>query len=277
MDYRIRRMTRADVDLALDWAAAEGWNPGLHDAVPFFEADNRGFFLGEIDGEPVACLSAVADGDRFGFVGLYIVRPEFRGKGFGLQIWNAGMEYLGSRNNALDAVVEQQPTYRKSGFVFAHRNVRYEGIGTVIDAPNVAPLSSVPPAELIAYDRRLFPASRPEFLRSWVRQPDTVSLAAIRNDHLAGYGVLRPCRSGFKIGPLFADAPDLAEELFHGLISTQPGRPIYFDTPEPNTEAVSLAERHGMIPMFETGRMHTGTPPVIDLDRVFGITTFELG
>ncbi|HLA33082.1 MAG TPA: GNAT family N-acetyltransferase, partial [Pseudomonas sp.] len=31
-------MTRAEVDLAIDWAAAEGWNPGLHDADCFYAA-----------------------------------------------------------------------------------------------------------------------------------------------------------------------------------------------------------------------------------------------
>jgi hypothetical protein len=29
--YRIDRMTRAEADILDAWAAAEGWNPGLHD------------------------------------------------------------------------------------------------------------------------------------------------------------------------------------------------------------------------------------------------------
>ncbi len=38
-DFVVRRMTRSEVDLALDWAAAEGWNPGVHDAESFYAAD----------------------------------------------------------------------------------------------------------------------------------------------------------------------------------------------------------------------------------------------
>ena len=39
MHLQIRSMKPEEIDLALDWAAAEGWNPGLHDAVPFRAAD----------------------------------------------------------------------------------------------------------------------------------------------------------------------------------------------------------------------------------------------
>jgi len=31
----VRPMSEAELDLALDWAGAEGWNPGLHDARCF--------------------------------------------------------------------------------------------------------------------------------------------------------------------------------------------------------------------------------------------------
>ena len=36
--FAIRRMTKADLQLALGWAAAEGWNPSLHDANCFYAA-----------------------------------------------------------------------------------------------------------------------------------------------------------------------------------------------------------------------------------------------
>ena len=46
-------MTQTDLALPLDWAAAEGWNPGFHDAPSFLAADPDGFLLGELDGRPV--------------------------------------------------------------------------------------------------------------------------------------------------------------------------------------------------------------------------------
>ena len=65
----IRRMTRREVDIAIDWAAAEGWNPGLYDADCFYAADPKGFFIGLLGDEPVATISAVKYGNAFGFVG----------------------------------------------------------------------------------------------------------------------------------------------------------------------------------------------------------------
>ncbi|MGO9719128.1 MAG: GNAT family N-acetyltransferase, partial [Methylocella sp.] len=94
---------------------------------------------------------------------------------------------------------------------------------------------------------------------------------------LEGYGVLRACRRGFKIGPLFADDPHIAGTLFQGLASRVPGQPIFLDTPEANPAAIELAKRHGMEPVFETARMYTKGSPAERIDRCFGVTTFELG
>src|SRR5262249_27238723 len=117
-------MTRGDLDLAVAWAAREGWNPGRRDADCFHAADPAGFLIGERGGMPLATISVVAYDAAFGFLGFYIVEPEARGQGYGLQIWRAGMAHLGARNIGLDGVVAQQDNYRKSGFALAYRNIR---------------------------------------------------------------------------------------------------------------------------------------------------------
>lgn len=120
-EFTVRVMTPAEISLSLDWAATEGWNPGKHDAQCFRAADPGGFFIGILRGEPIGCISAVAYDDAFGFIGLYIVKPEFRGMGFGLRLWQHAVAYLGNRNIGLDGVVAQQANYRKSGFRLAYR------------------------------------------------------------------------------------------------------------------------------------------------------------
>lgn len=71
----------------------------------FYRADANGFFVGILEGKPVACISAVAHGDSFGFLGFYIVLSPSRGRGLGTDIRNAGMEYLDGRNIGLDSVL----------------------------------------------------------------------------------------------------------------------------------------------------------------------------
>lgn len=276
----IRTMTPADLDLAVEWAAREGWNPGLRDAEAFLAADPAGFLIGELDGEPVGCISAVCYGAAFGFLGFYIVRPEFRGHGHGLAIWNAAMARFGGRVVGLDGVVGQQDNYRKSGFTLEHRNVRYGAAQPVPPRPaagfTVAPITSF--ADIAAYDRAVFPASRDAFLRAWTTLPGHVALELRRDGALAGYGVLRPCREGSKIGPLFADSPEGARTLFAALLAQAPEGPVFLDLPEPNADAVAMACDAGMAPSFETARMYANGPaPRLPLSRIYGISSFELG
>src|SRR5690242_11889022 len=116
-----------DISRLSDWADDEGWNPGRSDGQAFFPADPAGFLFGRLDGEPVASVSAVRYGADFGFVGLYIARPPFRGQGYGIRVWRAGLDHLAGRNVGLDGDVAQQENYRRSGFSTAWRNIRYQG------------------------------------------------------------------------------------------------------------------------------------------------------
>ncbi len=279
-NYIIRTMTSSEINIAVEWAAGEGWNPGLHDADSFYAADHHGFLVGLLNNKPIACISAVKYGNEFGFIGFYIVKPEYRGKGYGIKIWNAAMDYLKDVNIGLDGVVEQQQNYKKSGFKLAYRNVRYEGSGggSCLSPDNIVELKSIPFEDIAAYDRKFFSANRSEFLKAWINQADSKAVGIVVNDTLNGYAVLRKCREGYKVGPLFAETPEYAEALFTSLKSTlSEADYIYLDLPQPNSEAVKLAEKYNMKPVFETARMYTGNEPGLPVNKIFGVTSFELG
>lgn len=278
----VRRMTRPEVDLAIGWAAREGWNPGRDDAESFYTADPNGFFIAELSGEPAGCLSAVAYDGRFAFAGFYMVRPDLRGRGIGGLLVREASAYLGGRTVGNDAVPAQQENYKKYGFLMAYRNVRYGGVAPALPAAaarpaGVVPLSEVPFAEICAYDRGCFPAERPAFLARWIHPAGGAALGVLDNGRLAGYGVLRRCRQGCKIGPLFAADGAVAEALFTALRAAVPGEECFLDIPEPNAAARALVQRQGMAPVFETARMYAGEPPALPLERIFGVTSFELG
>lgn len=279
-DFEIRTMKRDELCIAIGWAASEGWNPGLYDADSFYAADPEGFLVGELNGEPIATISVVKYGDSFVFLGFYIVKPPYRGKGYGIQIWNAGLKYLSGRNIGLDGVIAQQDNYKKSGFKLAYRNIRYEGLSenNKQEDSRIINLSHIPFSEVDNYDKSFFPDNRTKFLRSWIEQKESIALGIVHDKKLSGYGVIRLCRVGYKIGPLFANNPELAESLFISLKSrVKPGEPIFLDTPEENQDAVALAKKHNMKLVFETARMYTGSFPELPLNRIFGVTTFELG
>lgn len=274
----IRPMSRAELEAILDWAAAEGWNPGLADAACFHAADPGGFLLAELEGRPVAAIAAVRSGEGQGFIGLYIALPERRGQGHGMAVWRAGMARLAGRCVGLDGVVAQQANYRKAGFAFAWNNARYEA-----EAPRLpAAEHRVEPARLdealLDFDARHAGHRRPAFLRAWLEAPGHVALATRGADGaITGFGMLRPCREGSKIGPLFAEGPEQARSLLAALAARRPAGKLVLDVPEDHAPAVALAREAGMAKVFETARMYTAAPPPIRREGVFGITSFELG
>lgn len=67
-NYVIRKMTRDDLEVAVQLAKREGWNPGLYDADSFYAQDPNGFLIGILDGEPISCISVVKYGSNYGFL-----------------------------------------------------------------------------------------------------------------------------------------------------------------------------------------------------------------
>lgn len=281
MQYR--QATREELDLAVRWAAEEGWNPGLGDADVFWRTDPEGFVCAERDGEVIATGSIVNYAGDFGFMGFFIVRPDLRAQGIGRDFWNWRRDSLRKKLKpdaaiGMDGVFDMQPFYAKGGFEFSHRNLRMEGTGSSGDyADSLTSLNEVPIETIIAYDRRHFGFERSIFIEAWIQLPGSLALGAYDGENLSGIGVIRPCQTGFKIGPLFADDAEVADQLFCALSNHAQGQPIYLDVPENNVSALQLAKRHQLTEVFGCARMYHGQAPQVPWNNIFGITTFELG
>ncbi len=280
MAFEIRVGSAQDVLRMAEWAADEGWNPGNTDIYAFLATDPGAFLIGRLDGEPVTCISVVKYGAGFGFLGFYIARPPLRGKGYGIQVWGAGMERLAGRNVGLDGVVAQQHNYRKSGFRTAWNNVRHEGVPAAVAPPSGVELvdaRSVPFDRLAAYDRRFFPEARDTFLASWITLPERTALVAVKDGDLKGFAVIRACLAAARIGPLYGSSPDIAAALVSACAVRAGAEQVALDVPDINKQAVALAEKLGLKPSFETARMYTGPDPAIDLAGLYAVTSLELG
>ena len=278
--FNIRPMRHQEISLATDWAADEGWNPGFADASCFATVDPEGFLIGELDGEPAAMISCVNYDAAFSFLGFYVVRPELRGRGFGIRVWKAAMQHAGHRTVGLDGVVAQQANYRKSGFKLAWSNFRYGGTAPCDGSERhhgLVALETVSPDLIQADDRTVFPASRARFLKTWINTSGHIGRALLRGGKLEAWGVIRQCRTGHKIGPLVASRRLDAETVLRGLLEASGAKEFFLDVPAINHAAVALAESLGLKPAFETARMYRGQIPSVRVDRIFGVTSFELG
>lgn len=273
----IRVLQPADVERLVEWAAGEGWNPGRADAAAFHAADPDGFIGAFVDGEMVAGISAVRYGGGYGFVGLYICRPDVRGQGHGKAVWQAGMARLEGRIVGLDGVDAQFDNYRAKGFVPAYRTIRLGGrfsAGAGRASLAIGPLSPRDTAEVIAFDRRAFPEPREAFLKKWLAPPHVVKVAR-ENGQVTGYGVMRRCGVGWKIGGLSAVDSSTAAAILAALASETTDA-VFIDVPEARRDFIDVLHASGLAPGFETTRMYHGGAIPLPAE-LYGVTTLELG
>jgi GNAT superfamily N-acetyltransferase len=275
----IRAMSLDEVRDAVQWADGEGWEPGLSDAEPFFAADPEGFFAAEVDGRVVATISAVRCSDQVAFLGFYIVDPGLRGTGLGKLLWDRVLDRTGELTLGGDAVPEQIANYESEGFRVAYRNARYSSpdLPPPEGEAELKPATTVDFDALVEFDGRYCFGPRPDFLRLWIEGPGRDSVAAVDpDDSMAGFAASRQTSQGHRIGPVFAGDPQTARSLILELAGRAGGR-VAVDVPLPNRPAVELLESLGMSRSFETGRIYRGPDPGLPLDRIFGITSLELG
>ncbi len=274
----IRPLALGEVAELLDWARAEGWNPGLADAPAFLAADPQGFFGFFVEARMAAGISAVRYGEKFGFIGLYICHPDYRGKGYGRRLWDHAMAHLNGRTIGLDGVPAQQENYARMGFEAAYRTRRWAGrFPALIGASrDVVQPSDIHLPGVVELDAHAFPADRVAFLQTWL-QPPQIARVVLRNGRIDGYVVLRQCHEGFKIGPLFATSDETAEQLFASLAAEARQGSIAIDVPDYQAEFSHYLTGLGFVPNFETARMYRGAPPRMEGRLVYGVTTLELG
>jgi GNAT superfamily N-acetyltransferase len=300
MEAEIGPLGEEGLKTILEMAREEGWAPGYQDGQCYFAADPEGFFGAWIDGKLAGGISAVRYGANYGFIGLFIVRPEYRGGNIGLKLARKAMEHLGTRVMGEDGVLAQEKNYHKlGGFETAHHQLRYKGKAGAFcqsrpriaaeDLPKdhtIVEVARIPSGVIGTFDALYFPGPRAAFLQSWIHAPGHVGKAILQTQMvrghevktLVGYGVIRPTDQGYRIGPLFAKSAIGAREILVSLCAhLDPADDVLWDLPQPNRVACRMATDWGMEVVFETVRMYRGTPPNIAPETIFGITTFELG
>lgn len=265
------------------WAELEGWNPGSYDADVFFATDPEGFYGYFNKGELIAGGSVVSYNGEFGFMGFFIVKPEYRAKGVGRKLWYERRNHLLQRLKSgasigMDGVVDMQPFYNKGGFEIHFRDERHEKTGQPYDVDaNISAINDADFESIVSYDKQCFGFSRSQFLKPWLNLPEGKTFKYVKDDALKGFAVLRKVKSGFKICPLFADSPEIAEALYKSCLNAVPGQPVYLDIPMINKAAVQLTKAFNTNYVFECARMYYGQAPDIPIHKIFGVTSFELG
>ena len=95
--------------IAYQIADSEGWNIGKNDHKTVI--DKSGLFAMKIESEIVAVIACIKYGVSYANVGLYIVKKEYRQKGYGYKLWQYAMITANGRNIGLDSTMSQISRY----------------------------------------------------------------------------------------------------------------------------------------------------------------------
>jgi len=282
-DLQFQKLDLAGVKTLVRWAEEEGWNPGPHDAEVYFATDPDGFYGYYYENKQIAGGSIVSYNKEFGFMGFFIVKPEYRSLGIGRKIWYQRRDMLLSRLNenapiGMDGVITMQPFYKKGGFEILFRDERYEKIGMEFTTnKNIFSINDDDSDSILAYDKECFGFTRPQFMKPWLKLPGNKTFKYVEDGELKGFVIVRKANKGYKVCPLFAENEMIAEELYKACLNSVVGEPLYLDIPVINKGAVNIIKRYNATYVFECARMYYGKPPEVDINKIFGITTFELG
>ena len=85
--FSIRLISNNEIDKVTDWAKLEGFAPGFDDISIYKNTDKQGIWVACLNNEPIGSIACVKYNEFYGFIGLFIVKKEFRNQGFGLLLW----------------------------------------------------------------------------------------------------------------------------------------------------------------------------------------------
>jgi len=287
----IRPLTGRDIPVVTAWARREGFSPGVGDVAIYRHTDRQGLWVGWLGPQPVGCIAGVRYNAAYGFLGLFLVIPEQRGQGFGVQLWRHALQHLADLPCiGLEAAPDRVADYAGWGFAPATPTCRWQQLsqGAPAERPAAAAAAwrllegaTIPQEVVQRFDAQREPTPRPHFLRPWLAHPAGTVLALLDGQgRCHGFGRIRPCLlqqgEGWRIGPLLADSPGAAEWLLTGLLQRHPGV-VLIDAPDANPEAAALLQRLHFRPLSRTLRMYRGRAPAVSLADVYGLACLELG
>jgi GNAT superfamily N-acetyltransferase len=266
---RIRPLRQDDVEAAQRLSASAQWNQNAADWAVMLQL-GQGWGIDAPDEQGRAQLAAsvvvLPYSEHFAWTSMVLVLPEFRRRGFAQLLLRHALAHLALQGRAavLDATPAGHAVYVQEGFADTWGFARYRrAAGLPLQDP-AAGLATRPLVEgdwpaIDALDRVAFGASRLPLLRRLAQRLPQAARVLEQGGRLRGYALGRDGREALQIGPLLADAPDVAQALLHDSLLPIAGDAVYVDLLDRHTELLPWLQRQGFVFQRPFTRMVHGT------------------
>ena len=243
---RIRVMTEQDIPAGLRLNTLSGWNQTSADWERFLASSPRGCFVMEDGVKVVGTAATICYENRFAWIGMVLVDPEYRKQGIGTQLLNKSIEHLDhSRISTikLDATPLGQRLYTKMGFVSEFEIERW-----ILKRPSgtISPTTPSSPApltdEIFALDRGCFGADRSFLLRSLCDEAPELAITVWQDGVPQCFACGRHGLFADHLGPCMATSRAAADQLLREFLARSSREILIVDCIKSNPGAVeSLA------------------------------------
>jgi GNAT superfamily N-acetyltransferase len=265
-DTEMRLLKPSDLEFAESLRQIAGWNQTYEDWQAFLGYDPNGCFMAEWLGMRAGTATTTCYGTALAWVGMVLVHPQYRGRGIGRALLKHCLEHLSERRIRcvkLDATPFGKPLYQQLGFEHEWSLDRWET--TSLDLPEDSgslPIKPVNHAEMEAladFDAKGFGVPRKGILARLASRSARSFTYFSASGQIEGYGFLREGALASYLGPVVADSRDIARALILRLLAHRTRQKVYWDIPNPNSAAVSLAKEFRFTQQRALFRMFRGT------------------
>lgn len=289
-ELNFRYMDERDLNMVFSWCKEEGWNVGVHDPSLYYRLDPKGHMLFLKNDEPVGAISIIKHRNDFFTLGPFIVKKEYRSLGYGTKIWQQAMKTIEKNIQAATIALYSIPTqvdrYQKLGFKPALNTQGWQMKNQPLTQKKIGSECEIITPDRISaislYDESIFAVSRKTLLSDLITLSSVTGFMLKDENGVTGFGIIRPCVDGYRVGPLFANAAENAKKLFLRLLEAVGEEKIVIDMPSDNKNAIMFAQYFSLTPIFngDTNIMFKGEPPenfLKNIDKHYGVFSLEIG
>jgi GNAT superfamily N-acetyltransferase len=273
----LRTMTKQDIPAGLRLKDLAGWNQTAADWNRFIEASPDGCFVAEVDGNVCGTATTISYENRFAWVGMVLVDPQYRNRGMGTKLLERAIEYLDRwkiPTIKLDATPQGKPLYEKLGFATEFEIERWilkrsPGAGARISDFSTPSLSAAQLESISRMDREVFGADRSTLLRSLHEESPHLTMGLWNDGALQGYTFGRRGSFADHLGPWMASGAASGGRLLEEFLVRSSREVLVVDCLKANAAAGEMLRTSGfsysriLTRMYRGPNTHAGNPDAL--------------